>query len=101
MGESKRYSSKYALSDKVYCGCCGEFLSAEPGTAIIHPKKWYGNAKRMSMKVKQHVMPNRLMNKFYILRLYDYSTGCMRTRKDATIEIRLEGISESQAAESD
>lgn len=105
------------------------FLNAEPGTAITHPKKWYGSAKRMSMRVKQHVMPNRLMSKFYIPRLYDCSTGCMRTRKDwlkrwkpilnrtfqqsrartaigyrradATIEIWLEGISESQATESD
>lgn len=101
MGENKRYSSKYEQSGKVYCGCCGEFLSAEPGTAIIHPKKWYGNVKRMSMKVRLHVMPNRFVNKFYILRLYDCSTRCMRTSKDATIEIRLEGISEPQTTESD
>ncbi|MCF2717465.1 recombinase family protein [Paenibacillus sp. UKAQ_18] len=34
MGESKRYSSKYALSSKVYCGCCG---------AIFKRRTWNSN----------------------------------------------------------
>ncbi|ADM68681.1 Transposon Tn3 resolvase [Paenibacillus polymyxa E681] len=48
MGDSKRYSSKYALSSKVYCGCCG---------AIFKRRTWNSNnaSKKVVWQCKTYV----------------------------------------------
>ncbi|WP_431090308.1 recombinase family protein [Paenibacillus sp. 8b26] len=77
MGESKRYSSKYALSSKVYCGCCGAIFkrrtwnSNNPSKKVVWQCKTYvneGKAACAAKSVDEQVLHSafvRLFNRMY------------------------------------
>ncbi len=92
MGESKRYSSKYALSSKVYCGCCGAIFkrrtwnSNNPSKKVVWQCKTYVNKGKVACDAKSvdepilHSAFVRLFN-----RMYENKKGFMKTLK-ANIE---------------
>ncbi|MGG1619693.1 recombinase family protein [Paenibacillus sp. NRS-1781] len=92
MGESKRYSSKYALSSKVYCGCCGAIFkrrtwnSNNPSKKVVWQCKTYVNKGKVACDAKSvdeqvlHFAFVRLFN-----RMYKNKKGFMKTLK-ANIE---------------
>ncbi|WP_342416697.1 recombinase family protein [Paenibacillus sp. FSL R10-2782] len=92
MGESKRYSSKYALSSKVYCGCCGAIFkrrtwnSNNPSKKVVWQCKTYVNKGKVACDAKSvdepilHSAFVRLFN-----RMYKNKKGFMKTLK-ANIE---------------
>ncbi|MGR6761266.1 recombinase family protein [Paenibacillus sp. T2-29] len=92
MGESKRYSSKYALSSKVYCGCCGAIFkrrtwnSNNPSKKVVWQCKTYVNEGKVACDAKSvdepvlHSAFVRLFN-----RMYENKKGFMKTLK-ANIE---------------
>ncbi|MEE4562795.1 recombinase family protein [Paenibacillus polymyxa] len=77
MGESKRYSSKYALSSKVYCGCCGAIFkrrtwnSNNPSKKVVWQCKTYVNEGKTACDAKSvdeqvlHSAFVRLFNRMY------------------------------------
>ncbi|KAF6616196.1 recombinase family protein [Paenibacillus polymyxa] len=77
MGESKRYSSKYALSSKVYCGCCEAIFkrrtwnSNNPSKKVVWQCKTYvneGKAVCDAKSVDEQVLHSafvRLFNRMY------------------------------------
>ncbi|WP_179031580.1 recombinase family protein [Paenibacillus kribbensis] len=77
MGEGKRYSSKYALSSKVYCGCCGAIFkrrtwnSNNPSKKVVWQCKTYVNEGRVACDAKSvdeqvlHSAFVRLFNRMY------------------------------------
>ncbi|MGG4502537.1 recombinase family protein [Paenibacillus polymyxa] len=77
MGESKRYSSKYALSSKVYCGCCGAIFkrrtwnSNNPSQKVVWQCKTYVNEGKAACDAKSvdeqvlHSAFVRLFNRMY------------------------------------
>ncbi|MGW9529627.1 recombinase family protein [Paenibacillus terrae] len=77
MGESKRYSSKYALSSKVYCGCCGAIFkrrtwnSNNPSKKVVWQCKTYVNEGKVACDAKSvdeqvlHSAFVRLFNRMY------------------------------------
>ncbi|MGG1673558.1 recombinase family protein [Paenibacillus sp. NRS-1783] len=92
MGDSKRYSSKYALSSKVYCGCCGAIFkrrtwnSNNPSKKVVWQCKTYVNKGKVACDAKSvdepilHSAFVRLFN-----RMYKNKKGFMKTLK-ANIE---------------
>ncbi|MFK4345084.1 MULTISPECIES: recombinase family protein [unclassified Paenibacillus] len=92
MGDSKRYSSKYALSSKVYCGCCGAIFkrrtwnSNNPSKKVVWQCKTYVNKGKVACDAKSvdepilHSAFVRLFN-----RMYENKKGFMKTLK-ANIE---------------
>ncbi|MFK4439701.1 recombinase family protein [Paenibacillus sp. RC21] len=92
MGDSKRYSSKYALSSKVYCGCCGAIFkrrtwnSNNPSKKVVWQCKTYVNEGRAVCDAKSvdepvlHYAFVRLFN-----RMYKNKKGFIKTLK-ANIE---------------
>ncbi|AOK91370.1 recombinase family protein [Paenibacillus polymyxa] len=77
MGESKRYSSKYALSSKVCCGCCGAIFkrrtwnSNNPSKKVVWQCKTYVNEGKTACDAKSvdeqvlHSAFVRLFNRMY------------------------------------
>ncbi|MFK4436612.1 recombinase family protein [Paenibacillus sp. RC21] len=77
MGDSKRYSSKYALSSKVYCGCCGAIFkrrtwnSNNPSKKVVWQCKTYVNKGKVACDAKSvdepilHSAFVRLFNRMY------------------------------------
>ncbi|WP_025683648.1 recombinase zinc beta ribbon domain-containing protein, partial [Paenibacillus maysiensis] len=77
MGDSKRYSSKYALSSKVYCGCCGAIFkrrtwnSNNPSKKVVWQCKTYVNEGKAACDAKSvdepilHSAFVRLFNRMY------------------------------------
>ncbi|MGP0578837.1 recombinase family protein [Paenibacillus peoriae] len=77
MGESKRYSCKYALSSKVYCGCCGAIFkrrtwnSNNPSKKVVWQCKTYVNEGKVACDAKSvdekvlHSAFVRLFNRMY------------------------------------
>ncbi|MGM1019075.1 MAG: recombinase family protein [Bacillota bacterium] len=65
MGDSKRYSSKYALSSKVYCGCCG---------TIFKRRTWNSNnpSKKVVWQCKTWIVNTKLDN-FFVVPLLELS----------------------------
>ncbi|KJD42333.1 recombinase family protein [Paenibacillus terrae] len=92
MGESKRYSSKYALSSKVYCGCCGAIFkrrtwnSNNPSKKVVWQCKTYVNEGKAACDAKS-VDEQALHSAFVRLfnRMYENKKGFMKTLK-ANIE---------------
>ncbi|WP_337916447.1 zinc ribbon domain-containing protein [Paenibacillus sp. 23TSA30-6] len=92
MGESKRYSSKYALSSKVYCGCCGAIFkhrtwnSNNPSQKVVWQCKTYvneGKAACDAKSVDEQVLHSAFVRLFN--RMYENKERFIRTLK-ANIE---------------
>ncbi|URJ58990.3 recombinase family protein [Paenibacillus polymyxa] len=92
MGESKRYSSKYALSSKVYCGCCGAIFkrrtwnSNNPSKKVVWQCKTYVNEGKTACDAKsvdEQVLHSAFVRLFN--RMYENKERLMKTLK-ANIE---------------
>ncbi|MGW8440285.1 recombinase family protein [Paenibacillus sp. S33] len=92
MGESKRYSSKYALSSKVYCGCCGAIFkrrtwnSNNPSKKVVWQCKTYVNEGKVACDAKsvdEQVLHSAFVRLFN--RMYENKERFMKTLK-ANIE---------------
>ncbi|MEK4458166.1 recombinase family protein [Paenibacillus sp. FSL R10-2748] len=92
MGESKRYSSKYALSSKVYCGCCGAIFkrrtwnSNNPSKKVVWQCKTYVNEGKVACAAKsvdEQVLHSAFVRLFN--RMYKNKKGFIKTLK-ANIE---------------
>ncbi|WP_348621595.1 recombinase family protein [Paenibacillus polymyxa] len=92
MGESKRYSSKYALSSKVYCGCCGAIFkrrtwnSNSPSKKVVWQCKTYVNEGKVACDAKsvdEQVLHSAFVRLFN--RMYENKERFMKTLK-ANIE---------------
>lgn len=88
MGESKRYSSKYALSSKVYCGCCGAIFkrrtwnSNNPSKKVVWQCKTYvneGKAVCDAKSVDEQVLHPAFVRLFN--RMYKNKKGFIKTLK--------------------
>ncbi|MFT9367226.1 recombinase zinc beta ribbon domain-containing protein [Paenibacillus polymyxa] len=88
MGESKRYSSKYALSSKVYCGCCGAIFkrrtwnSNNPSKKVVWQCKTYvneGKAACDAKSVDEQVLHSAFVRVFN--RMYENKERFIRTLK--------------------
>lgn len=88
MGESKRYSSKYALSSKVYCGCCGAIFkrrtwnSNNPSKKVVWQCKTYvneGKAVCDAKSVDEQVLHSAFVRLFN--RMYKNKKGFIKTLK--------------------
>ncbi|WP_226001499.1 recombinase family protein [Paenibacillus sp. BJ-4] len=95
MGESKRYSSKYALSSKVYCGCCGAIFkrrtwnSNNPSKKVVWQCKTYVNEGKTACDAKsvdEQVLHSAFVRLFN--RMYENKERLMKTLK-ANIESAL------------
>ncbi|MNW42731.1 Transposon Tn3 resolvase [compost metagenome] len=92
MGDSKRYSSKYALSSKVYCGCCGAIFkrrtwnSNNPSKKVVWQCKTYVNEGKVACDAKsvdEQVLHSAFVRLFN--RMYENKERFMKTLK-ANIE---------------
>ncbi|WP_336078137.1 recombinase family protein [Paenibacillus sp. 203] len=92
MGESKRYSSKYALSSKVYCGCCGAIFkrrtwnSNNPSKKVVWQCKTYvneGKAVCDAKSVDEQILHSAFVRVFN--QMYENKERFIRTLK-ANIE---------------
>ncbi|TKH45732.1 recombinase family protein [Paenibacillus terrae] len=88
MGESKRYSCKYALSSKVYCGCCGAIFkrrtwnSNNPSKKVVWQCKTYVNEGKAACDAKsidEQVLHSAFVRLFN--RMYENKKGFMKTLK--------------------
>ncbi|WP_235332361.1 zinc ribbon domain-containing protein [Paenibacillus terrae] len=95
MGDSKRYSSKYALSSKVYCGCCGAIFkrrtwnSNNPSKKVVWQCKTYvneGKAACDAKSVDEQVLHSAFVRLFN--RMYENKERFIKTLK-ANIESAL------------
>ncbi|WDM22914.1 recombinase family protein [Paenibacillus polymyxa] len=92
MGNSKRYSSKYVLSSKVYCGCCGAIFkrrtwnSNNPSKKVVWQCKTYVNEGKTACDAKsvdEQVLHSAFVRLFN--RMYKNKKGFIKTLK-ANIE---------------
>ncbi|MFK4305290.1 site-specific DNA recombinase [Paenibacillus sp. RC254] len=95
MGDSKRYSSKYALSSKVYCGCCGAIFKRRTWNSnnlskkVVWQCKTYVNKGKVACDAKsvdEQVLHSAFVRLFN--RMYENKKGFMKTLK-ANIESAL------------
>ncbi|UMY53509.1 recombinase family protein [Paenibacillus peoriae] len=86
MGESKRYSNKYALSSKVYCGCCGVIFKRRTWNSNNPSKKvvWQcrtnvneGKAACAAKAVDEQVVHSAFVRLFN--RMYKNKKGFIKT----------------------
>ncbi|MGG1618398.1 recombinase family protein [Paenibacillus sp. NRS-1781] len=88
MGDSKRYSSKYALSSKVYCGCCGAIFkrrtwnSNNPSKKVVWQCKTYVNKGKVACDAKsvdEPILHSAFVRVFN--RMYENKKGLIKTLK--------------------
>nr|WP_268240154.1 recombinase family protein [Paenibacillus marchantiophytorum] len=95
MGDRKKYSSKYALSSKVFCGCCGAnfkrrtWNSNNVSKKVVWQCRTYVNEGKEACDAKavnEHVLQDAFVRVFN--RMYENKDGFIRTLK-ANIETIL------------
>ncbi|MEC0179968.1 recombinase family protein [Paenibacillus peoriae] len=94
MGESKRYSNKYALSSKVYCGCCGTIFKRRTWNSNNPSKKvvWQcrtnvneGKAACDAKSVDEQVLHSAFVRLFN--RMYKNKKGFIKTLKANIVSV--------------
>ncbi|WP_348624430.1 recombinase family protein [Paenibacillus peoriae] len=94
MGESKRYSSKYALSSKVYCGCCGAIFkrrtwnSNNPSKKVVWQCKTYVNEGKTvcdAKSVDEQVLHSAFVRLFN--RMYENKERLIKTLKGNIVSV--------------
>ncbi|ASR48973.1 recombinase family protein [Paenibacillus kribbensis] len=94
MGESKRYSNKYALSSKVYCGCCGVIFKRRTWNSNNPSKKvvWQcrtnvneGKAACAAKAVDEQVVHSAFVRLFN--RMYENKERFMKTLKANIVSV--------------
>ncbi|URJ59017.3 recombinase family protein [Paenibacillus polymyxa] len=94
MGESKRYSSKYALSSKVYCGCCGAIFkrrtwnSNNPSKKVVWQCKTYvdeGKTACDAKSVDEQVLHSAFVRLFN--RMYENKERLIKTLKGNIVSV--------------
>ncbi|MEK5505692.1 recombinase family protein [Paenibacillus sp. FSL P4-0113] len=103
MGESKRYSSKYALSSKVYCGCCGTIFkrrtwnSNNPSKKVVWQCKTYvneGKAACDTKSVDEQVLHSAFVRLFN--RMYENKERFMKTLKGNIVSVLSSKVGQEQ-----
>ncbi|MEE4571047.1 recombinase family protein [Paenibacillus polymyxa] len=94
MGESKRYSNKYALSSKVYCGCCGVIFKRRTWNSNNPSKKvvWQcrtnvneGKAACAAKAVDEQVVHSAFVRLFN--RMYENKERLIKTLKGNIVSV--------------
>ncbi|WP_318627468.1 recombinase family protein [Paenibacillus polymyxa] len=103
MGNSKRYSSKYVLSSKVYCGCCGVIFkrrtwnSNNPSKKVVWQCKTYVNKGRAvcdAKSVDEQVLHSAFVRLFN--RMYENKERFMKTLKGNIVSVLSSKVGQEQ-----
>nr|WP_246362041.1 zinc ribbon domain-containing protein [Paenibacillus alba] len=82
MGDRKKYSSKYALSSKVFCGCCGANFKRRTWNSNNVSKKVVWQCRTYVNEGKEACDAKAVNEHCCRMPLYAYSIGCMKIRMD-------------------